>query len=217
CYFARCYGDPEIARPHAPEALRIAERIGSALSRSFAYRGLAALHFMDGNWSEAAATFEKTLEIANTSRTVLWAQPYTMSDLAEAYLKLGRGRDALDMASRALAEAQRLRSKGCENHAQLTLARVLLGTEGVAAADTAAGLLDEAVAEMHRMGLVVYLPHVSLARAEVARLRGDEAGRIASLREAERLFDAIGAAGHLRALREELGDAGGQADVEASV
>jgi class 3 adenylate cyclase/tetratricopeptide (TPR) repeat protein len=214
-YFARCYGDPEIARAHVPEALRIAERIGSALSCSFAYRGLASLHFMDGKWSEAAMTFEKTLEIARSSRTVLWAQPYTMADLAEAYWKLGRSSDAVDTATRALAEAKRLRSKGCENHAELTLARILLGTEGAAAADAAETLIDEAAAQMRLMGLRAYFPHVALAKAEVARLRGDAGARMAHLADAEQLFADIGAAGHLRSLRRELGVLERRLDAEA--
>jgi len=159
---------------------------------------------MDGNWTEAAATFEKTLEIANTSRTVLWAQSYTMADLAEAYLALGRGADALETATRALAEAKRLRSKGCEGHTRLALARVRLGLEGASAGAAVEALLGEAEAHMQELGLCVYLPHVALARAELARVRGLERARLAALHEAERLFAEIGAAGHLRSVRRTL-------------
>jgi len=138
-YFARCYGDPEVARRHLPEALRISERMGSALSRSFAYRGLGGLHLMEGRWAEAVEMFDKALEDRRTNRTVLWAEPYTMSDLAECYVALGRNDEAVDMAKRALVQATRLRSPGCESNAMLALARVELAVEGAGAIEEVEG------------------------------------------------------------------------------
>ena len=197
-YYARCYGDPEVARRHLPEALRIAERMGSALSRSFAYRGFGGIHLMEGRFAEAVEVFEKTLEIARANRTVLWAEPYTMSDLAECHLALGRKDLALELARGALAKAQSLRSKGCASSAQLALARVLLAIEGKSAIAEAEGLIAAASGLMEQMGTMTYVPQLSLVRAEIARLRGDEAALRRELAESLRLFTEIGADGHAR-------------------
>ena len=204
-YFARCHGDPELARRHVPEALRISERMGSALARSFAYRGLGGLHLMEGRFEESIAMFEKSLEIARASRTVLWAEPYTLSDLAECHLALGRNEQALEMAESALALATRLRSKGCESHAQLALARVALAVEREDATQRAERLAAESESRIIAMGAITYLPNVSLVRAEVARLRGDAAAARRELEAAYRRFAAMGADGYVRTVGDALG------------
>jgi hypothetical protein len=48
-----------------------------------------------------------------------------------------------------------------------------------------------------------------LERAELARLRGDEVARRELLREAQRLFTEMGAAGHAARIAEELAGRGG--------
>jgi hypothetical protein len=110
CYFARCFGDPEIAKSHAADAVRIAEALGSALSRTFAYRGLGISHHMSGEPQPATAAFENALTIARESRTVLWVEPYVLADLAEAYVALGawptRGAPSRKL-SRSCARARR--------------------------------------------------------------------------------------------------------------
>jgi len=211
-YFARCYGDAEVARHHLPEALRISERMGSALSRGFAYRGLGGLHMMEGRFSEAIAMFDKALEIARTNRTVLWAEPYTMSDLAECHVGLGRKDEALELAKRALAQSRRLRSRGCESHALLALARVELAVEGAAAIEEVEEMLPMAMDLMRAMETSTYFAEVPLLRAEIARLRGDYASVRRELTEAHRLFVEIGADGHARAVARALGGEPSAAD-----
>ena len=50
----------------------------------------------------------------------------------------------------------------------------------------------------------MYRPQVCEERAELARLRGDEAARARELREALRLYTESGAAGHAERLAREL-------------
>ncbi len=65
--------------------------------------------------------------------------------------------------------------------------------------------LARAVELIEELGARVYRPQVCEERAELARLRGDEAARDRELREAHRLFTEMGATGHAERLARELG------------
>jgi class 3 adenylate cyclase/tetratricopeptide (TPR) repeat protein len=199
CYFARCFGDPEIAKSHAADAVRIAETLGSALSRTFAYRGLGISHHMSGESQPAAAAFENALTIARESRTVLWVEPYVLADLAEAYVALGRVADARRTIAQAL-EIVRSRSKNALCHVQLARARVLLRTEGATASTDVAAALEEA----RQTGQPSYIPQIHLARAELATVQGDARRRQLELEEAAASAAAIGALGYERVAVREL-------------
>jgi tetratricopeptide (TPR) repeat protein len=207
-YYARCHGDPEIARRHVPEALRISERMGSALARSFAYRSLGGLHLMDERWDDAIAMFQNALDVARSQRTTLWAEPYTLADLAECHVGRGRNDEALAMAEAAVSLAVRLRSKSCETHAQLALARVALAVGREAAVDRVEQLIAEAQRAMVAMGTITYLPHLSLLRAELGRVRGDFATVRHELGEAYHRFTEIGAEGYAKRVAAALGVSG---------
>jgi class 3 adenylate cyclase len=216
CYFARCYGDPETARKHAPQAMQIAEKLGSSLSRALACRGLGLAHLMSKEWAPAVAALEASVEIARESRTVIWLEPYSQANLAEAYLGLGRGEEARETARRSLRTAERLRQASSESHARVTLAHVMLAIDGPAAAEDVEASLDHALRQAGRSGHVSYLPHVHLAYAELARLLGQEDRRHAELREAARLFREIGAACYLHAVERELAGGSLRLGIEAS-
>jgi class 3 adenylate cyclase/tetratricopeptide (TPR) repeat protein len=199
CYFARCFGDVEIARSHAADAVRIAEALGSALSRTFAYRGLVISHHMSGESQPAAAALENALKIARESRTVLWVEPYVLADLAEAYVALGRVADGRRTIAQAL-EIVRSRSKNALCHVQLARARVLLRTEGAAASTDVAAALEEA----RQAGQPSYTPQIHLALADLAAVRGDAGRRQLELGEAAASAAAIGALGYERVAAREL-------------
>ena len=199
CYFARCYGDADIARSHAADAVRIAESLGSALSRTFAYRGLGISHFMGGELQPAAAALENALKIARESRTVLWVEPYVLADLAEAYVALGRVADGRRTIAQAL-EIVRARSRNALCHVQLARARVLLRTEGAGASEDVAA----AIAEARQANQPSYTPQIHLALAQLAALQGDAGRRRRELEEAAARAAAIGAAGYERIAVREL-------------
>jgi tetratricopeptide (TPR) repeat protein len=204
-YYARCHGDPEIARRHVPEALRISERMGSALARSFAYRSLGGLHLMDERWDDAIAMFRRALDVARAQRTTLWAEPYTLADLAECHVGGGRNDEAMEMAEAAVSLAVRLRSKACATHAQLALARVALAAGREGAMERVDRLVAQSESGLRAMGAATYLPQVSLLRAELARMRQDFATARREFADAYRGFTAIGAAGHAKRVA-ALGD-----------
>ncbi len=200
CYLARCFGSPELARSHAADAVRIAEALGSALSRTFAYRGLGISHFMSDEWQPAASALENALKIARENRTVLWVEPYVLADLAETYVALGRVAEGQQTIARALELARRSRWKNAICHVQLAQARVLLRTEGAAAGAAVAVALEDA----REAGQPSYDPQVHLARAKLAALEGDTALQRHELQQAASTAAAIGALGYGRIAAVEL-------------
>jgi hypothetical protein len=89
--------------------------------------------------------------------------------------------------------------------ASLALTRILLGTEGIDAADRVEKALSDVWHLSEEMGSKLLLPHVHLERSQLAHLRGDEATKQRELRSAHQLFVETGATGHARRLAEKLG------------
>ncbi|MGH7898987.1 MAG: ATP-binding protein, partial [Candidatus Binatia bacterium] len=207
CYsiLAHSIGDPEIARRHSRVAVEIAEKIGSPLSRALAYNGLGIAHLMDREWRESIAAHERSLAIARENRTAVWAEGYTLANLAEAHLGLGNGDLALEFAENAVARTRVNEVKAVEGYAQLSLARVLLRTRGRAAKPEIESALEAVGRVAERTGEVRYLPLVLLERAEIAALEGDPALAERARREAHRLFTEMGATGFADDLARTLG------------
>ena len=88
----------------------------------------------------------------------------------------------------------------------LGLAHILLGIEGIDAADRIEKALSDAWRISEELGSKLLLPHVHLERSQLAHLRGDEARKQRELRSAHELFVETGATGHAQRLAEELGD-----------
>ncbi len=124
--------------------------------------------------------------------------------LAEAYAYSGDADRALRTAEEAVAGA-RQRAPGLEPFAQLALARVLLRTKGLASRSAIEAALDEVSRLVRQMKMKTLEPFVSLARAELARLGGDEVARERELREAHRLFTEMGATIRAEEVAKELG------------
>jgi hypothetical protein len=64
--------------------------------------------------------------------------------------------------------------------------------------------LAQAEAVISQTGALVFAPQIHEARAEIARLLGDEAEGERQLREAHRLYSEMGATGHADRLTREL-------------
>jgi hypothetical protein len=82
---------------------------------------------------------------------------------------------------------------------------VLVARDGARAAGEVEAILSEVEQLIAETGARIYLPDVHLARAELARVAGDEVARQRELREAHRLFTEMGATGHAARLAKELG------------
>jgi ATP/maltotriose-dependent transcriptional regulator MalT len=135
----------------------------------------------------------------------LEAEAYALVTLARAHL--GRGdvmrAEALCNEAAALARKQGTPAYLCA--ANLVRARVLVDRDGARAAGEVEAILSEVEQLIAETGARIYLPDVHLARAELARVAGDEVARQRELREAHRLFTEMGATGHTARLAKELG------------
>jgi hypothetical protein len=99
--------------------------------------------------------------------------------------------------------AQR-RRKLYQPYARISLARVLMQSDGPAARSAIEAELDRAEALIDEMGARALAPLVLEERARLARLLGDEPGCERGLRAAHRLFAELGATGHAERLAQEL-------------
>ena len=190
---AQLTGDIRPAMGHARRAVEAAEALGSPFSLAQAYGALGMAHRLNGEWEAAAAADEQALAISRERRTRVTDEAFRVMGLAEAYLHLGKHRLARERAEEAVALAHRYRARVAECLANLTLARVLLGTEGVQGASAIDDALARALALVEETGATSLEPFIRVERAALTRLRGDEASRQRELREAQRLFATMGA------------------------
>jgi tetratricopeptide (TPR) repeat protein len=202
-YFA---GEPEAMLAHAQREVEIAERIGDAFLRSFAWFVLGTAEWARGEWRRAIEAIERSREISGEyhRRTSVEQEAWRLALLGESYLGIGEAKRARALAAEGVELARAQESTLYEATASLSLARVLLGTDGPAARDGIEALLARALELTRERGTKAYEPHVHVELAELARQLGDEKGRERELREAHSLFTEIGATGHAERLAGEL-------------
>jgi adenylate cyclase len=206
----RSLGDPARAIDQGRQAVELAEGQGSQGSqpmRILGYDNLGASLVLGGRWDEARSAFEHALALIEEGRTFRYYEGLCLARLAEALLGGGELERARDTARAAVRVGARNGwTPECE--AQLAVAHVLTRTEGPAAAEQIGRALDRAAELVELSGARSYQPRVHEARAEFARLQGDEARREAELREAHRLYTEMGATGHAQRLARELAESG---------
>ena len=86
----------------------------------------------------------------------------------------------------------------------MVLARILLGSEGLAAREEIESALERAGELARSTGMRSVEPMIHVELAELAHQNGDEDERQRELREAHRLFTEFGATGHAERLAGEL-------------
>ena len=182
----------------AAEAVRVADEAGNAIVRPMALqaRGIAAL--LAARPDTAAEDFSLALAEARERRAGLAEEASLLAHLARAHVALGDTQAARQDAAEAVEVARRQGARIVEVLALLTRAQVLRTTGDDADLETARADLDAALALVHETGAVAYEPFIG---EELGRLSGDES----ELRQALRLYEAIGATGHARRLEAELG------------
>jgi ATP/maltotriose-dependent transcriptional regulator MalT len=194
-------GEPEDALDHARKGVDIAERLGSSFSRLAAYLTTATAHQVRGEWAEARAWAERSLDLLESARTGVPYEAFLKSILAECALGMGDVAEARRLAEDAVATAVRRHTRGMEARARVVLGRSLT-VSGVT--EGARRELEEALGMSRACGLAVLETTVHEALAELAAAEGDRAGCEAELREALRMHRKHGATGHERRLLNEL-------------
>ena len=128
----------------------------------------------------------------------------TLVTLASAHLGRGDMARATTIADEAAALARRQGTRVFLCAANVLCARALLARDGVRAAGDVEAILAEADQLVAQTGSRLHLPDVHLARAELARLAGDEASRHRELRVAHRLFTEMDATARAEQVAKEL-------------
>jgi ATP/maltotriose-dependent transcriptional regulator MalT len=174
-------------------ALEVGESSGSLHPLAYALASLSVAHTLSGEWDRAIEACDRSLTIMREKGVARDVEANALTTLARAHL--GRGdvmrAQALVGEAAALARSQGAAVFLCA--ANLVRAEALVARDGARAAGEVEAILAEAEQLVAQTGARIYLPDVHLARAELARLAGDEAARHRELSEAHRLFTEMGA------------------------
>jgi hypothetical protein len=155
-------------------------------------------------WEEARAALARAIEMGDAVGGRNIFSVLNPAALAEIELEAGNPSAARDAVERELADWEELPTNAFATGLRLARIRALLALEGAtpenrAALDELEGAIDATGAESNR-------PLMLLARAEWCQRAGDEEARRGHLREAWRLFQAMGAGGALRRMKRDYGD-----------
>jgi class 3 adenylate cyclase len=203
-WLAYFQGEPEAVLGHAQQALEIAERIGSSFSRAWGWLWIGVAALIRGEWQRAIDALERSEAIAREGRTAVEGDAGRLALLGESYLGLGDPERARTLVAEAVEIAPAQGHVVWETHANLALARVLLGSAGTAERAQIEAALAHALQLAGDTGAKAYEPLVHVELAELARQGGEEEERQRELRDAHRLFTEIGASGHTERLAGEL-------------
>jgi adenylate cyclase len=206
CQSMRAYfrGDTELGPSVGREAARVAEQSGSGPARVGGYAALGTGRMLEEDWQGAIEALEASRALAHEARAWLEGEPECLALLAVCYLKRGEWERAIELAELGIDIARKIGIPFDLCRALLVRAQVLLegGTNSVGQVEAS---LSEAERVVDETGARVWLPHISEARARLARLKKDEATSERELREAHQLFVEMGATGHAERLARELG------------
>jgi adenylate cyclase len=199
-------GETHGAVAHAQEATNVAEKMANQAGRTFSYHRLGMAYTLEGEWTHALNALGQALAIAREHNTGRQFEAHILARLAEVHRELGEHSKARATAEEAIGVARRDGAKLGEIQACIALAGALsnagdadLKGDIESTIESAMSLVDETGAERNRA-------RIHEARAELARLVGDEETRECELREAHRLCTEMGATGHAERVARELAD-----------
>src|SRR5262245_54199907 len=190
---AQATGEAKCALGAAQAVLEAAERTGTPHAFANAFWALGIAQTLAGEWETAIEACDRSL--AMMRETVVWRafEASTLVTLASAHLGRGDMARAATIADEAAALARRQGTRVFLCAADVLRARALPARDGARAAGDVEAILAEAEQLVAQTGARLHVPDVHLARAELARLAGDEAARHRELSEAHRLFTEMGA------------------------
>jgi adenylate cyclase len=197
-------GDSQAAYAHAQGSLEIAERIGDAFSRTFAWYWLGLAELMRGEWVRARDAQERSMALAQERRTAMESEGLRLAALAEAHVGLGEVELARRLAREGVDIARAAGALANELLAILAFARAGFASADGCAHEEVAAELRRALDLTERSAATAFEPLIRVELAELARRRGDYEARERELRAAQRLFAEMGASGQSTRLAAEL-------------
>ena len=185
---------------HARESLEYGERVGSPFAQAFAYHALGRVRLAAKDSPAALEAFEQAQALPLSGDF----EPIHLALLAEARLGVGDVEVARATAVRAIRVAQERGTRGWEVRAHLAHARVLRALDGVSAKAAIEACLARAEALIAETGARAQLPFLIEEHADLAMDLGDPRESVRLLREAQRAFAEMGAAGHAERISRQL-------------
>jgi hypothetical protein len=190
-------GDDDRALREARRGAELAERFGFENLQRTA-QGLVLNALVSCGDYEAAQ--QVLAELRARGEAGIFATIYE----ARLHLGLGDTGRAVTDASAAIQGAVHDGNELAEVLARITRARACLRGRGAALRAEVEDDLARITELIDTYGYELHRPTLHEARAELARVLGDEAGHARELREAHRLYVAMGADGHVQRLATEL-------------
>jgi class 3 adenylate cyclase/tetratricopeptide (TPR) repeat protein len=203
-WVAHLVGDPAGMLAHAQQAVEIAERLGDAFSRAWAWSWLGIAKLEQGDWKQSIDALERSMAISTERRTAVEGADWRLGMLAEAWLGAGDAERARPLAEEAVQLARSRGRRHFEVLALLSFARVVIGASGAAERDDVEAVLEQARQLSRDSDAPPLEAMVHLELAELARHAGDEAGRQRHLGVAQGLFAEMGAGGRVERVTREL-------------
>jgi adenylate cyclase len=186
--------DRERALTPALKAVELTERIGDALSRSWALTWCGAAQIVAGDPQAAIELLEEALAISRETRVGMEGEPARLAFLAEALVAAGHTERALAIAEDAVRTARERRLDGLAPNALLASGRARCAAGDLDGADAA---LLESIERSRTLGgrpteAVAHelLSNVAAARGDLDRAEGE-------LRAAVALYEQIDARGRI--------------------
>ncbi len=192
-------GDADAALHHARAAADAARRFGAATGVYVAYSFLGRVHLLRREYEDACQVLHEAIEAVRSVSGVILAECY--APWVEAQLGVGDLRAARRAAEDAITATSH--SLLCGGESWLALARLRIRTDE--ARDDVEAALAKAAGLLHEGGIRIHDPTLHEVRADLARREGDPAAAERELREAQRLYQKMGATGHAERLARELG------------
>jgi adenylate cyclase len=189
-------GDITSALEHARRHLELAEKLGGAINRIQACSSLGVALSEAGRWQEALPWLEE----ARAADTIFGAVN-SSAGLATAHFRCGDSERALAIAQTAVARAMGQEFQLPELDLQIERAEVAARSGHEAEARQALARASDLAT---RIECRIRVPAIHEAAAVVASTLGDVQQQQADLREAQRLYQELGATGHAERLAREL-------------
>jgi len=165
---AWCHDDPTMAQEHAARIAALAERHGGAYLRLYQLTSKAMADAIAGNYEDAVNGAMRSVEYLRQTGAAVEFEPELLANLAEYRMRQGDYAQAVATALDAIAMGRQRGARLPVCRATITLASLVLLTEGPGAYGRAASLLAEAERLLKETGTRIYDARAREARTLLA-------------------------------------------------
>lgn len=184
-------GEIDAALADAARGLAIAEPAGNAIHTIACSAPVAVAQAGAGHFADALTQAASILASIRELEIGLYYEPLLLAVIARCHLALGRPDDALTAAEEAAGVVDARGLTACALSAPITLAQVLIATNGAGAGARIDAVLARALRIARESRARVFEPPIHREFAALAQLRGDDATAERERAEAERIAAAM--------------------------